>query len=67
MKNEPNENVKEGRGGCSGGKVFGMQAWGLQFDPQKPCKEEVKDMTAYACNTGEVEEVEKERQIFGAQ
>lgn len=66
MKNKPNENVKEGLGGCSGSKVFGMQAWGLQFDPQKPCKEEVKDMTAYAYNTGEVEEVEREADLWGS-
>lgn len=46
----------------SGGKVFGMQAWGLQFDPQKPGKEEVRHDSVCCV---EVEEVE--RQISGAQ
>ena len=44
----------------SGGKVFGMQAWGLQFDPQKPGKEKVRH-DSICC--GEVEEVERGRSL----
>lgn len=65
MKNKPNENVKEALEDGSSGKVFGMQAWGLQFDPQKPGKEEVRHDSICFQHWGGGGG--RERQIFGAQ